>query len=85
MANPTIGFIGYGNMAQAIAEGRFASQIVPITLKTRKGEVVFDTDEHPRATTLEALAKMKPAFKRDGGTVTAGNASGINEDRKSVV
>ena len=65
--------------AQAIAEGRFKSQIVPITLKSRKGDVVFDTDEHPRAgTTMESLAKMKPAFKKDG-TVTAGNASGIND------
>jgi acetyl-CoA C-acetyltransferase len=65
--------------ARAIAEGRFKSQIVPITLKTRKGEVVFDTDEHPRpGTTMETLAKMKPAFKKDG-TVTAGNASGIND------
>lgn len=65
--------------ARAIAEGRFKSQIVPITLKTRKGDVVFDTDEHPRAgTTMETLAKMKPAFKKDG-TVTAGNASGIND------
>jgi acetyl-CoA C-acetyltransferase len=65
--------------ARAIAEGRFKSQIVPITLKTRKGEMVFDTDEHPRpGTTMETLAKMKPAFKKDG-TVTAGNASGIND------
>lgn len=65
--------------AKAIAEGRFKSQIVPITLKTRKGDVVFDTDEHPRAgTTMETLAKMKPAFKKDG-SVTAGNASGIND------
>ena len=65
--------------ARAIAEGRFKSQIVPIVLKTRKGEVVFDTDEHVKAnTTLETLAKMKPAFKKDG-TVTAGNASGIND------
>jgi acetyl-CoA C-acetyltransferase len=65
--------------AQAIAEGRFKSQIVPITLKSRKGDVVFDTDEHPRAgTTMESLAKMRPAFKKDG-TVTAGNASGIND------
>jgi acetyl-CoA C-acetyltransferase len=65
--------------AAAIAEGRFKSQIVPITLKTRKGDVVFDTDEHPRAgTTMESLAKMRPAFKKDG-TVTAGNASGIND------
>ncbi|MFN3885225.1 MAG: acetyl-CoA C-acyltransferase family protein, partial [Rhodocyclaceae bacterium] len=65
--------------ARAIAEGRFESQIVPITIKTRKGEVVFDTDEHPRpGTTMETLAKMKPVFKKDG-TVTAGNASGIND------
>jgi acetyl-CoA C-acetyltransferase len=63
----------------AIAEGRFKSQIVPITLKSRKGDVIFDTDEHPKAgTTMETLAKMKPAFKKDG-TVTAGNASGIND------
>lgn len=64
--------------ARAIAEGRFKDQIVPITIASRKGDVVFDTDEHPRATTMEALAKMKPAFKKDG-TVTAGNASGIND------
>ncbi|MCC7277683.1 MAG: acetyl-CoA C-acyltransferase family protein [Chromatiaceae bacterium] len=63
----------------AIAEGKFKSQILPIVKQTRKGEVVFDTDEHPRAgTTLETLAKMRPAFKKDG-TVTAGNASGIND------
>jgi acetyl-CoA C-acetyltransferase len=66
--------------AAAIAEGRFKSQIVPIVKQTRKGEVIFDTDEHVKAnTTLETLAKMKPAFKKDGGTVTAGNASGIND------
>ena len=64
--------------AKAIAEGRFKDQIVPITISTRKGDVTFDTDEHPRATTMEALAKMKPAFKKDG-SVTAGNASGIND------
>ena len=65
--------------AVAIDEGRFKSQIVPIVKQTRKGEVVFDTDEHvKRGTTMETLAKMKPAFKKDG-TVTAGNASGIND------
>ena len=64
--------------ARAIAEGRFKSQIVPIVQQTRKGDVVFDTDEHPRASTMEALAKMKPAFKKDG-SVTAGNASGLND------
>ena len=66
--------------AAAIAEGRFKSQIVPVVKQTRKGEVVFDTDEHVKAnTTLESLAKLKPAFKKDGGSVTAGNASGIND------
>jgi len=71
--------------AKAIAEGRFKSQIVPITLKTRKGEVVFDTDEHAKpGTTLEALAKMRPAFKKDG-TVTAGNASGINDAAAALI
>ena len=65
--------------AAAIADGRFKSQIAPITMQTRKGDVVFDTDEHVKAnTTMESLGKMKPAFKKDG-TVTAGNASGIND------
>ena len=65
--------------AAAIAEGRFKSQIVPIVKQTKKGEVVFDTDEHVKpSTTVESLAKMKPAFKKDG-SVTAGNASGIND------
>ncbi len=65
--------------AAAIAAGHFKSQIVPIVKQTRKGEVVFDTDEHVKAsTTIETLAKMKPAFKKDG-SVTAGNASGIND------
>ena len=65
--------------AAAIAEGRFKSQIVPIVKQTRKGDVTFDTDEHVKASTsMETLAKMKPAFKKDG-SVTAGNASGIND------
>ncbi|MCZ2292294.1 MAG: acetyl-CoA C-acyltransferase family protein [Burkholderiales bacterium] len=65
--------------AAAIAEGRFKSQIVPIVKQTKKGEVVFDTDEYVKAnTTMESLAKLRPAFKKDG-TVTAGNASGIND------
>ncbi len=69
----------------AIAAGYFKSQIVPIVKKTKKGEVVFDTDEHPRAgTTIETLAKMRPAFKKDG-TVTAGNASGINDGAAFLV
>jgi len=71
--------------AAAIAEGRFKSQIVPIVKQTKKGEVVFDTDEHVKpATTMEVLAKLKPSFKKDG-TVTAGNASGINDGAAFVV
>ncbi|HQC81178.1 MAG TPA: acetyl-CoA C-acyltransferase family protein [Accumulibacter sp.] len=69
----------------AVAEGRFKSQIVPIVLKSRKGDVIFDTDEHVKAnTTMETLAKMKPAFAKDG-TVTAGNASGINDGAAFMV
>jgi len=64
--------------AAAIAEGRFRDQIVPIVRETRKGPVTFEIDEHVKAgTTAESLAKLKPAFKKDG-SVTAGNASGIN-------
>jgi 3-oxoadipyl-CoA thiolase len=64
----------------AIAEGRFAAEIVPVTIPQRKGDpLVFDRDEHPRpGTTIESLAKLKPVF-RDGGSVTAGNSSGIND------
>ncbi|MDY7547344.1 acetyl-CoA C-acyltransferase family protein [Glaciimonas sp. CA11.2] len=70
----------------AIAAGHFASQIVPVELKTRKGVVLFDTDEYPKAdTTIESLAKLKPAFKKDGGTVTAGNSSGINDGAAACV
>jgi acetyl-CoA C-acetyltransferase len=72
--------------AAAIAEGRFKSQIVPIVKQTKKGEVRFETDEHVKAgTTLESLGKLKPAFKKDGGTVTAGNASGINDGAAFLV
>ncbi|MDR0207854.1 MAG: acetyl-CoA C-acyltransferase family protein [Pseudomonas putida] len=71
--------------ARAIAEGRFASQIVPIELKTRKGSVQFATDEHVRAdVTAEQLAGMKPVFKKDG-SVTAGNASGIHDGAAGLV
>jgi len=71
--------------AHAIAEGRFKSQIVPVEIAGRKGTVVFDTDEHVRGdVTAEQLAKMKPAFK-EGGSVTAGNASGLNDGAAAVV
>ena len=66
--------------------GRFKDEIVPVTIKTRKGDQVVDTDEHPKhGTTLEALTKLRPAFVRENGTVTAGNASGINDGAAAVV
>jgi len=72
--------------ARAIAEGRFKAQIVPVEIKTRKGTVLFDTDEHVRGdVTFDALAQMKPVFRKDGGTVTAGNASGLNDGAAAVV
>jgi acetyl-CoA C-acetyltransferase len=65
--------------AAAIEEGRFKSQIVDVIIKDRKGDIAFNTDEHVKpGTTAESLSKMRPAFKKDG-TVTAGNASGIND------
>ncbi|TWH64673.1 acetyl-CoA C-acetyltransferase [Azomonas agilis] len=71
---------------KAIAQGYFKSQILPIELKSRKGVTLFDTDEHVRAgCKLEDVAVLKPAFKRDGGTVTAGNSSGINDAAAAVV
>jgi acetyl-CoA C-acetyltransferase len=76
---------GHQRATRAIAEGRFKEQILPIEIRTRKGTVVFDTDEHPRAdTTVETLAGMKAVFKKDG-TVTAANASGINDGAAAVV
>ncbi len=64
---------------KAIEQGLFKDEIVPVEIKTRKGMVTFDTDEHPKAdTTMEKLAKLRPVFKKDG-TVTAGNASGLND------
>ncbi len=72
--------------AKAIAAGIFKDQIVPVEIKTRKGVVLFDTDEGVKGdTTVEALAKMKPAFKKEEGTVTAGNASTLNDGAGAVV
>ncbi|HQG43080.1 MAG TPA: acetyl-CoA C-acetyltransferase, partial [Spirochaetota bacterium] len=69
----------------AIKSGRFKDEIVPVVVKDKKGEKIFDTDEHPRfGTTLEALSKLKPSFKKDG-MVTAGNASGINDGAAAAV
>ncbi|WP_277102230.1 beta-ketothiolase BktB [Corynebacterium vitaeruminis] len=69
---------------EAIEQGRFDEQIVPVTIKARGKEVVFDRDEHPRATTMEELAGLRTVFAKDG-TVTAGNASGINDSAAAMV
>jgi len=72
--------------AAAIAAGHFKSQILPIELKSKKGSVMFDTDEHVRAdSSLEGMAKLKAVFIKENGTVTAGNASGINDAAAAVV
>jgi len=72
--------------AAAIAAGHFKSQILPIELKSKKGPVVFDTDEHVRAdSSMEGMAKLKAVFIKENGTVTAGNASGINDAASAVV
>ncbi|HRO10187.1 beta-ketothiolase BktB [Amaricoccus sp.] len=73
------------NRAQAaIREGRFADQIVPVEVTVKREKVGFATDEHPKATTAEALAKLRPAFRKEG-SVTAGNASGLNDGAGAVV
>ncbi|MDF2522272.1 MAG: acetyl-CoA C-acetyltransferase [Clostridia bacterium] len=69
----------------AIKQGKFKDEIVPVVIPTKKGDVVVDTDEFPRAgTTVESLGKLRPAFKKDG-TVTAGNSSGINDGAAALV
>ena len=71
--------------ARAIASGRFAAEIAPVSVPQKKGEpVLFDTDEHPRATSLDALARLKPVVRHDG-TVTAGNASGLNDGAAAML
>jgi acetyl-CoA C-acetyltransferase len=71
---------------RALAEGRFKDQILPISIKSKKGEVMFDADEHVRnGATLEDFSKLKPVFAKENGTVTAGNASGINDAAAAVL
>jgi acetyl-CoA C-acetyltransferase len=80
-----LGLLSHQRARKAIADGTFAEEIVPVVIPQRKGDpVVFDTDERPMDTSLEKMAKLKPAFKKDG-TVTAGNASGINDAAAAVV
>jgi acetyl-CoA C-acetyltransferase len=70
--------------ARAISDGRFRDQIVPVAVKVRRETIAFETDEHPKASTAEDLARLRPVFQKDG-TVTAGNASGINDGAAALV
>ncbi|MEW6424797.1 MAG: thiolase family protein [Bacillota bacterium] len=80
-----LAFLSHQRAVTAIREGKFKEEIVPVEVKTKKDTVVVSNDEHPRAdTSLEALAKLRPVFK-EGGTVTAGNASGVNDGAAALV
>ena len=80
-----LGLVSHQRARQAIADGTFAAEIVPVVMPQRKGDpLVFDTDERPMDTSLEKMAKLAPAFRKEG-TVTAGNASGINDAAAAVV
>ncbi len=79
-----LGVLSHNRAKAAIKEGIFAQEIAPVVIKTRKGEIVFDTDERPMDTNLEKMSRLRPAFKKDG-TVTAGNASGINDAAAAVL
>jgi acetyl-CoA C-acetyltransferase len=79
-----LGVLSHQRARRAITEGLFAEEIVPVVIRSRKGETVFDTDERPMETSMEKMAKLRPAFKADG-SVTAGNASGINDAAAAVL
>jgi acetyl-CoA C-acetyltransferase len=79
-----LGVLSHTRARAAITEGLFAQEIVPLTVKSRKGDVIVDTDERPMDTSMEKMAKLRPVFKKDG-TVTAGNASGINDGAAAVM
>jgi acetyl-CoA C-acetyltransferase len=79
-----LGLMSHQRARQAIADGIFAEEIVPVTVASRKGDIVVDVDERPMDTTMEKMARLKPAFRKDG-TVTAGNASGINDAAAAVL
>jgi acetyl-CoA C-acetyltransferase len=79
-----LGVLSHSRAMKAITEGLFAEEIVPVTIKSRKGDTVFDTDERPMETSMEKMGRLRPAFKKDG-TVTAGNASGINDAAAAVL
>jgi len=79
-----LGVLSHQRARTAIETGLFKEEIVPVVIKTRKGEVVVDIDERPMDTSMEKMAKLRPAFAKDG-TVTAGNASGINDGAAAVI
>ena len=79
-----LGVLSHSRARKAIKEGLFGQEIVPVVIKSRKGETVFEVDERPMDTDIEKMAKLRPAFKKDG-TVTAGNASGINDAAAAVL
>jgi len=79
-----LGVLSHLRARKAIEDGTFGQEIVPVVIKTRKGEIVFDTDERPMETSMEKMGKLRPAFKKDG-SVTAGNASGINDAAAAVL
>lgn len=79
-----LGVLSHTRAKAAMNDGLFAQEIVPVVIKSRKGDIVFDTDERPMDTDLEKMGKLRPAFKKDG-SVTAGNASGINDAAAAVL
>ncbi len=79
-----LGVMSHTRARKAITDGIFSQEIVPVTIKSRKGDVVVDTDERPMDTSIEKMSKLRPAFAKDG-TVTAGNASGINDGAAAVL
>ena len=79
-----LAILSHKRALQAINDGTFKEEIVPVVIKSRKGDIVVDRDERPMETNMEKMAKMRPAFKKDG-TVTAGNASGINDGAAAVL
>ncbi len=79
-----LGVLSHSRARRAMAEGLFASEIVPVKIRDRKGETLFAIDERPMDTSMEKMAKLRPAFRKDG-TVTAGNASGINDAAAAVL
>ncbi|MBF4694480.1 acetyl-CoA C-acetyltransferase [Fusibacter ferrireducens] len=85
-AQDEFAFTSQKRAAAARANGKFKDEIIPVMIPQRKGDpICFDQDEYIKETSLEKLAKLRPAFKKDGGTVTAGNASGINDGASAVI